>query len=268
MEAIYSKEDISKIKNNRVIFDENSSLDIKNSKIVFKGENNILKIRGNVKLKNTVIEFMNDNSIVYLNDNPYLEYKLSLRVFNNCIFYAGKNNYFNNTLAVSVDEMKNVIIGDDCLFSFGIWIRTGDPHLIYDADSHKRINDSQSVYIGDHVWLGQNSLVLKNSKLGSGSIIGANAVVAGKKVESNAVYCGNPVRKVKEGVFFLRKAVHDFDLDLQQKYEYCEEEEYIYQRDEHTVSVSEVDETLSKLSVDEKLAYLDSLSTSKNRFFV
>ena len=46
-------------------------------------------------------------------------------------------------------------------------IRTADPHIIYDIH-RKRINPSKSVFIGDHVWCGQNVLLLKGCRVGSG----------------------------------------------------------------------------------------------------
>ena len=51
-----------------------------------------------------------------------------------------------------LSERKNIIIGDQCLFSHTIWFRNADPHLIYDNITNKRINPTQSIYIGDHVW--------------------------------------------------------------------------------------------------------------------
>lgn len=75
--------------------------------------------------------------------------------------YIGKNNYFNGKLNLILSERKHIVIGDDGLFSFGIWLRTADPHLIYSCETHERINPSKNILIGDHVWIGQGSLVLK-----------------------------------------------------------------------------------------------------------
>ena len=76
---------------------------------------------------------------------------------------------------------KNIIIGDNCMISFGSWIRNTDPHLVYDSSTYCRINPSKSVLIGDHVWIGQSCIILKGTVVGSGAILGAGSVVSGKK---------------------------------------------------------------------------------------
>ena len=71
------------------------------------------------------------------------------------------------------------------MFSVGIWLRISDPHLIYDSFTHTRINPTKSIYIGDHVWVGQDVLILKDSYVGSGSILAARTVLSSKIVPSN-----------------------------------------------------------------------------------
>ena len=88
--------------------------------------------------------------------------------------------YFNDVVNVILSESKNVVVGNGCLFSIGNWLRVADPHLIYNADTMKRINFSKSIYIGDHVWIGQNSLVLKGTQIGSGSIVAAGSLTTKK----------------------------------------------------------------------------------------
>jgi len=113
----------------------------------------------------------------------------------------------NGKLNIVVSEQKNIFIGDGCLFSFDIWIRTGDAHLIYDSNLKSRINFSGSIYIGDHVWIGQHVFILKETKIGSGSVIGSMSIIPGKILESNASYAGNPVKKIKSNIFLLINVV-------------------------------------------------------------
>ena len=133
-------------------------------------------------------------------------YKLNLSVHNNNAFYYGLNSSVNfRPITILLSEEKHIFIGNDVLFSFDIWIRNSDPHLIYSANTKKRINPTKSVFIGDHVWIGQNALILKGTQISSGSIIGANSVVAGKRISSNTIWAGNPVKKFLKIFFGVEK---------------------------------------------------------------
>ena len=123
-----------------------------NSSIIFNGKNNILYCDEHIHLTNSILTFNGNNSVIYLCRNKHL-YKLDVVTYNNSAFYVGQNNYFNGKLSAILSEQKHIFIGDDGLFSFGIWMRIADPHLIYHTDSKKRINPTKSIYLGDHVWM-------------------------------------------------------------------------------------------------------------------
>lgn len=180
------------ISDNRIIADaQKSSMD--GSKIIFNGSGNILVIEDGVRLDSSTVLFNGSNAVCYLgaNKNPYYA---NLTVNNNSCIFFGRGNYINGKMTLITSEQQNIIIGDDGLFSFGIFIRTADPHLLYDCENCTRINPSKSVFIGDHVWIGQNVLILKGTAVGSGSVIGGAALLSGKSVPSNTVCGGNPAK--------------------------------------------------------------------------
>ena len=92
----------------------------------------------------------------------------------------------------------NIIIGKACTMSWGITLKTDDTHPIY--QNGKLINRSRDIVIGDNCWIGMNATILKNSILANGTIIGANALVAGKFFQENTIIAGNPARVVKENI--------------------------------------------------------------------
>ena len=56
---------------------------------------------------------------------------------------------------------------------------------------------TRPIIIEDGVWIGANAIILKGSKIGRGSIIGAGAVVSGE-IPPMSIAVGNPARVVKE----------------------------------------------------------------------
>ena len=240
-----------------------------NSSITFSGKNNVLFCEKRVKLSNTAINFNADNAIVYLCENNN-EYKLSLSVHNDNVFYSGKNNYFNGVMNVILSEQKHLFIGNDCLLSFGIWVRNADPHLIYDVESHKRVNPTKSIYIGDHVWIGQSAMILKGTQIESGSIIGAMSVVSNKKIGANSSWAGNPAKKIKEGLFWNRPCVHKWTQEQTKDSSKFIRNTFIFKhKKSEYISFSKIEEKLdAKKSVDSKLEFLNKISAddSKNRF--
>ena len=207
---------------------------------------------------------------MYLSKNKH-NYLLHCSV-NNCnTVYIGCDCYINDRITIVVSEGKNVIIGDEGLFSFGIWIRTADPHLIYDGNTKKRINYSKSVLIGDHVWLGQQCLILKGTQVGSGSVLGGRTVASGKRFVSNAVYGGNPARIIKENIFFSAECVHSWTERETKKYAEMSTNKWIY-TDNEWMDFEKFDlflqqEISAKLRL-EKIQDILIAKKKKNRFYI
>ena len=269
MEMVEKKGDIYKLANNII---SGEFPELKNSKIVFNGINNILFCEKDVVLAESLIVFGANNSLIYLSSSRY-EYKLDVHIFNNSALYMGKNNHINGKLNMVISEEKNIVIGSGGLFSFDIWMRVADAHGIYNCHDKKRINQSQSIYIGDHVWVGQSALFLKGSKMGSGSIIEGNALISEKTIPSNSYWGGNPAKELSKDVFFDNAYVHEWTSEITNENQELNSVEYIYEEDlEKPLKFDEIEEELCNLKNNkEKMAFLTnkiSNNTNKNRFFV
>jgi len=101
-------------------------------------------------------------------------------------------------------------IGENCLVTSNVEIgrnvMMGPDVKIYTINHNfKRIDipmneqgfqKSKKVIIEDDVWIGANVIILPGVKIGTGSILGAGAVIS-KNVEPYSIMAGNPARKVK-----------------------------------------------------------------------
>ncbi len=104
-------------------------------------------------------------------------------------------------------EGAHITVGRDCMFSSGIDVRVGDSHSIIDCQTNKRINPSEDIVIGDHVWVGANATILKGVTVADGSIIGNRALVTNSCMEGNCVVVGVPAKIVKRNVTWDRVRV-------------------------------------------------------------
>jgi acetyltransferase-like isoleucine patch superfamily enzyme len=269
MEIIDKIEQLSNLRENTIL----GNLKLTNSKITFKGKGNVLYCdNDDVHLVNSILSFNGDNSIIFLSNNRH-NYLLNVFTNNDSILYLGRDNYINGRLNLILSERENIIIGDECLFAFDCWLRTADPHIIYDSYTKKRINPSKGIYLGDHVWIGQHAFILKGTQIGSGSIVGGMSVVAGKTIESNSSYAGNPVKRIRESIFFTGDCVHLYDEKETNGHDIFESDKYIYSyNEEGLLSFSVIDKSLKELlSVSEKLDYIMhtlQANKNKNRFFI
>lgn len=199
------------------------------------------------------IEFFGDHSLVYVSASKW-NAKLNVMAFNDSTLFVGENCSFSAQMTVNLSERKSVLLGKDCMISYGVSLRTSDVHLVYSVRDGSRVNPSASVTIGDHVWLGQDVLVLKGSKVGSGSVVGARSTVTGK-IEPNRSAAGTPARAIGDRIFWERPSVHAFDEEASSKHETWLDRDHVYET-EATDSVYE--NTLlmfdESRDVDERLA--------------
>ncbi len=104
-------------------------------------------------------------------------------------------DYVLITPGCRISASDEIIIGDGVMMAHGTYITDSDWHGIYDRVS--RPKEAHPVRIGNNVWLGDHSTVLKGVTIGDNSIIAAHAVIT-RDVPPNVVMAGNPARIVKE----------------------------------------------------------------------
>lgn len=235
------------------------------------GKNNIIYFDEDVNLYDTSIRVYGDNNVIFISASHTNLLKLKIDIYNNSVFYIGKDCNTTRPLHIVLSEGKHLIIGDDCLFSFDIWFRNADPHLIYDVETKARINPSQSIYIGDHVWIGQEVLISKGTQIGSGSIIGAKCLTTAHPIPSNCSVGGVPAKMIKKNIFWLKPSVHNYKYEQTKSSQTFKSTKYIYKKSSNSL-FSEIEKELqlhkNSLQRYEYLYQYVYLNNDKNRFYI
>lgn len=116
-----------------------------------------------------------------------------------CELFIGEGTRTNGRLFMNIGEDGDSIrIGKRCLFA-SVKFRTSDSHSIIDIASGERINPSGSIVLEDDVWIAEDALVLKNTHVGAGSVVGARSVLS-KTYPNNSLIVGVPGKVIREGV--------------------------------------------------------------------
>lgn len=88
-----------------------------------------------------------------------------------------------------------ITIGDGVMMANGTYVTDSDWHTVYDRT--QRSERPTPVHIGNNVWLGDHSTVLKGVSIGENSVVAARSVVT-RDVPANVIVAGNPARVVRE----------------------------------------------------------------------
>ena len=180
-----------KLKNKLEIFGK-----LRKNKIKISGDNNILYIGKNSLLRNCHISINGNNNVLHIGDDCVVNSTSIILDNEGTEIRIGNKTSIGKAQIVSLEPYK-IEIGEDCMLSYDIEIRNTDSHKIYDKNANKRINEGNSVRIGNHVWLGMRAIVLKGVTIGDNSIVAAGSIVT-KDVKANTIVSGNPARQVKE----------------------------------------------------------------------
>lgn len=163
--------------NNSITFGKGSFIDA--IPIIVRGNNCVIEIQDGVKILNR------HNMCDILCEG------------NNVHIVIGKNTTIQSAHINAQEDNSEIVIGENCMFSEDIIIRTSDSHSILDNETGKRINTAKSVYIGNHVWIAARTCILKGVSIGDNSIVGVGSIVT-RNVPNNVIVAGNPatIKKV------------------------------------------------------------------------
>lgn len=170
------------------------------------GNNNTVIVEDFCTLKNVSIYIHGSNNTISIGKwSTLIQAELGVSDDNGGIRIGERTRILGKTELAAI-EGTSIRIGEGCLFSSDIHFRTGDSHSLLDMQG-RRINASEDIVIGDHVWVGTKVTCLKGASVPDHSVIGACALVTGKFTEPNCVLAGVPAKVVKKDVDWSIKRI-------------------------------------------------------------
>ncbi|WHY55226.1 CatB-related O-acetyltransferase [Peribacillus simplex] len=139
-------------------------------------------------------------------DNSHIENFARVGKYNHIYFVnMGKHSYTGQDTVIMYTK-----IGAFTSISWGVTIGAAEHDFskvtshTFLYNSYDQLNNDQVYYdrfekecrIGNDVWIGANSTVLRGVTIGDGAVIGANSIVT-KSVPPYAIVAGNPARIIK-----------------------------------------------------------------------
>lgn len=139
------------------------------------GINSKLVINGDFILGDGVKIFVNDNAELII-EGRELESRSGM------------------TSNVIVMVYKKITLGKDFLCSWNVFISDSDWHEINETKFNA------DVYIGEHVWVGNNCSILKGTVIGNNCIVSSFSKLVNKTYPENVMIGGIPANIVKHNV--------------------------------------------------------------------
>lgn len=135
-----------------------------------------------------------------------ITFKGKTRIGQGCKLSVGSNanlvigNNFMITAESSIVSHEEITIGDDVLISWDVLMMDTDFHSI-NGENGERINPNKPITIGNKVWVGCRSLILKGSEIPDETIVAANTVYSSNNFTKNkSIIGGVPLKVLKENV--------------------------------------------------------------------
>lgn len=158
------------------------------SELVGRNEKTVVTNCGTIKFKGRVI--IGNGSKLLVSKNAHLEI----------------GHKFNVTGKMQICCEHNILIQDDCMFSWNVTMIDTDYHPIYDSKGHIT-NSPRPITIGRHVWVGCDCLILKGVNIADNCVISAGSIVRGNLESPNSIYGirGLAIEKLKDGIKWAKE---------------------------------------------------------------
>lgn len=191
-----------KIEEGNVLNADNAQINM--SSIVVKGTGNEVYLEGG-GIHKTHIRIDGVGCKVKLSSKAIVNNSVIVINGRNCQVSIGCGSTIGEANIVCMGKENYVNVGEECMFAEKVEIWASDSHPIFNSDSIV-INPSKPILIGNHVWLGKYSKIMKGVVIGDNAVVGMGAIVT-KDIEPNSLNVGSPSRKIRENINWNREYI-------------------------------------------------------------
>ena len=125
-------------------------------KITADGQGSLVYLAPDVTLKDTAIQINGANCRVFIGPGVRMKQVILKLSGDDCLVAMGAKTTWESGACICTAGQR-VLIGNDCMFSNDVVMRTFDGHGIWETASGKNLNPPGDVTISHHVWLGNGS---------------------------------------------------------------------------------------------------------------
>lgn len=137
------------------------------------------------------------NNVLVFDCVPIVNRCIEIQLGGNTNVLIGNGSFQQSFIKATEGDIE---IKKDFMFSLDVDLYCNNYHYIYDVEAAMPYQ-RKSIFIGEHVWAGWGAKFIGGTRIGNGSIIGAQSVVAGK-ISNNVTVAGNPAKILKKDVFW------------------------------------------------------------------
>lgn len=113
---------------------------------------------------------------VHLNGKASIGQGCCVEVGKNATLVLGRE--FNVTGRSTILCTNHITFGDECLLSWDLLIMDKDWHQVISTTDDRLLNPSKPINIGNHVWIGCRSVILKGVNISDNVIVAANSTIS------------------------------------------------------------------------------------------
>lgn len=185
--------DIEGLTGNEII---GSFREVNKVRIQFFGTGNKLITEDSVALRGVRIVFLASNATVKIDAGCSI--RGVLIVGQSASIHIGEKTRFNKPCQLEAAADCKITFGMNCLMA-NVNFYTSDGVNVKTLVDQAVVNPAADIVIENHVWIAENSLVLKGSVIQHDSVVAAGSIVSGL-IEANSIAAGNPAKVIRQGV--------------------------------------------------------------------